>query len=215
MNQLELGKVLEHLMEEANITCTELARRTEIPQPTLHRILTGATRSPRGESLRPLANYFSITINQLLGDNPLPKDRIPGTHNLNVTGWQSIPIITWEQASQWPKAKEELHGTKWDKWTTTELAASSDTYSLIMTGDAMAPRFMEGTILIVNPTLEPKDRDFVVVRLKGQNSVTFKQLLLDGNDKYLKPLNPEFQTQLLEKGYKFMGVMIQAKMNYR
>jgi hypothetical protein len=38
----------------------------------------------------------------------------------------------------------------------------------------------------------------------------FKQMLLDGPDLYLKPINVDFQTNRVDKPYRVLGVMTQA-----
>ena len=48
--------VLRYLMQDiGNISEGELFRRTGVPQPTIHRILSGMTPNPRMESIQPLS----------------------------------------------------------------------------------------------------------------------------------------------------------------
>ncbi len=216
IEQSKTSQIVRQLMREVDVSEAELARRTRIPQPTLHRILSGATRSPRGDSLSPLANFFSITISQLIGDDPLPKERIPGTYNPGIQGWTVIPLLNWEQATQWPQMKAELMSTQWDQWTSTDAKVSPDSFGLVVSGDAMSPRFADGTVLIVDPDCQAEDGDFIIIHLKGQKTATFKQLKIDGDDRYLKPLNTEFKTtQLVDGEYRILGVMVQCRFDFR
>lgn len=216
MEKSKTSQILRNLMAEVNISEAELARKTGIPQPTLHRILSGATRSPRGASLSPLANFFSISISQLIGDDKLPTDRIPGTYNPGIQGWTSIPVISWEDAVHWPKLRSDMEKNQWDNWLSTDAHVSQEAFALVVHGDAMAPRFMEGTHLIIEPAYSPQDKDFVIVHIKGNKTTTFKQLLIDGDDYYLKPINPEFRTlELKSKNYRFVGVVVQARTDFR
>lgn len=216
VDRSKISQIMRRLMAEVKITEAELARRTGIPQPTLHRILSGATRSPRGDSLSPLANFFSITISQLIGDDALPKERIPGTYNPGIQGWTTLPMLSWEQSTQWPKLKAELMKTEWDQWTSTDTKIGPHGFGLMVSGDSMSPRFVDGTILIIDPDYPANDRDYVVVHLKGQKNATFKQLMVDGDDKYLKPLNAEFKTTILNEGeFRILGVMVQCRFDFR
>ncbi len=208
-----LKEILRKLMSEVNINEAELARKTNIPQPTLHRILSGSTRSPRGNSLSPLANFFSVTISQLIGDDPLSLERIPGTYNPSISGWTSIPLISWEDALDWPNIHANLRSDGWNAWSSTDATVSPMAFALRVKGEAMAPRFPEGTLLIVDPEYKPQDKDFVVVKVANQSQATFKQLLFDGDDAYLKPLNPEFNTARMDKRQTILGVMIQARVD--
>ena len=211
----KLHEVLEKLMTEVAINEAELARKTDIPQPTLHRILSGATKSPRGTSLAPLANFFSVTINQLMGADGLPADRVAGTHNTRIHGWTPLPVISWEEAANWVKFQAELRGQNWKNWVSTDLSVSDAAFAVVVKGDAMAPTFNEGTILVIEPALEANNRDYVVVAVKGQTNAVFKQLLIDGDDKYLKSINNEYRTIQLDKSNTLIGTLVQARSDYR
>lgn len=213
----QINQILRKLMAEVDITEAELARKTGIPQPTLHRILSGSTKSPRGDSLLPLANFYCITINQLIGDEPLSDDRIPGTFNPNVHGWTTIPVITWEMAANWSKTKTQLKKQSWGNWVSTDAVVSNNAFALMMQGDAMMPRFPDGTVLVIDPNCTPKNRDFVIGITKDQSTAACKQLLIDGSDRYLKPINKDFQSTLIKdnKDCEIIGVVVQARMDFR
>jgi SOS-response transcriptional repressor LexA len=211
----QLHEVLGNLMKEVGINEAELARKTDIPQPTLHRILSGATKSPRGTSLAPLANFFSVTINQLMGVDELPTDRVAGTHNSRIYGWTPVPLISWEEAANWNKFQHELRSQNWKTWLSTDLAVSDAAFAIKVMGDAMAPTFNEGTILIIEPALTAGNRDYVVAALKEHKNAIFKQLLADGDERYLKSINDQFRTIQMDKSYALIGVLVQARMDYR
>lgn len=211
----KLHEVLEKLMEEVAINEAELARKTDIPQPTLHRILSGATKSPRGNSLAPLANFFSVTINQLMGVDPLPEDRVAGTHNTRIYGWTPVPVISMEEAANWGKFQTELRSQNWKNWVSTDLSVSDAAFAVMVKGDAMSPTFNEGTILVIEPELKPKNRDYAVVAIKGHTNAVFKQYLIDGDDTYLKSINDEFRTIQVDKSNTIIGTLVQARTDYR
>lgn len=50
--------------------------------------------------------------------------------------------------------------------------------------------------MIFDPDLDPMPGDFVVAR-NGDNEATFKKLVKDGVDWYLKPRNPSYPIKLL------------------
>jgi phage repressor protein C with HTH and peptisase S24 domain len=56
---------LRRLMADAGISENHLSRETGVPQPTIHRIVAGASADPRDGTLRPLAEYFGVTVEQL------------------------------------------------------------------------------------------------------------------------------------------------------
>lgn len=81
-----LSSILSHLMAEIGIKSAQLARETGIGQPVVHRLMTGATENPQVLTLKPIADFFDVSLDQLLGLSPLnkqkPMDNIT-LHNLN------------------------------------------------------------------------------------------------------------------------------------
>lgn len=210
MNQLP--KILLALMNEQDLTVSELARRTRIGQPVIHRVLSGETDNPKVATLSPIANFFAVSISQLIGDEALPKNRISGTFSLTPQSWKNIPLLSWEQALQWPVQSDLFHI---EKHESTEMSVGDSGYALRVKDTTMLPRFPENTLLIVDPDLQPNDRDFVIAHLSGQKQAIFRQFLLNGDDVYLKPLNTDFSMALLDKKSKILGVMVQARMDFK
>ena len=56
---------LRQLMETAHMSENELSRRSGVPQPTIHRILMGTSKSPRIGNLEKLAKSLSTTTSYL------------------------------------------------------------------------------------------------------------------------------------------------------
>jgi SOS-response transcriptional repressor LexA len=210
-----LSQVLLKLMKEVGVSEAKLARKTDIPQPTLHRILSGSTKSPRGSSLAPLANFFSVTINQLMGADELPTDRVAGTHNSRIYGWTPVPLISWTEANKWQQFEKVLRSHKWGEWVSTDLSVSGKTFAMTVQGDAMAPTFIEGTTLIIDPEATINNRDFVIIKSDTSKSASFRQLLTDGDDKYLKSINDEFRTiQADNDKTTIIGKLVQARTDF-
>lgn len=78
-----LATILSHLMTENRISSAELARKTGIGQPVIYRIMTGTTDNPQVLSLKPIAAFFGISIDQLLGYSPLNSPKSLDNHALH------------------------------------------------------------------------------------------------------------------------------------
>jgi len=208
----KLSTNLKALMAELHITESELARRTGVGQPVVHRIASGETDNPKVGTLSPIANFFALSISQLIGDEPLPQNRLPGTYNPGTQGWTQIPLLEWEQVLEWPNLTTLAKPTR---SVSADLNLGSNAYALTLKDTTMEPRFPEGTTILVDPTIQPADRDFAVVHVDGQKLPTFKQILIDGDSIYLKPLNADFKAIHLDKNYKFLGVVVQARMDFK
>ena len=58
---------LAALIGQRHLNPTMLAKETGITQPTLHRILSGESLSPRVEHLKTLAAFFGVGVEDLIG----------------------------------------------------------------------------------------------------------------------------------------------------
>ena len=88
MNKLSTN--LNHLLHNADISENELARRTGIAQQIINRILSGENKNPKISTLNPLANYFGVSIRQLIGDE-ISEDK--KKLDIQFMGLKEIPII--------------------------------------------------------------------------------------------------------------------------
>jgi len=212
-----LSSNLKSLMGLAKINASELARRTGVAQPIIHRLSTGQNTNPKLATIKPISEYFMVTVSQLIGEEALPSDksfyRISSEHR----GWSRVPLITWQDATDWPGNLTRYQEAEDSVFVSTDAHVSKIAYGLKVKGCAMEPIFPEGTTIIVEPNREARDRDFAVVHLRGEKEARLKQVLIDGSDFYLKSLNPdleEVKVNQLQTGDRFLGVMAQAKVDY-
>lgn len=199
--QTEMSKNLAKLLKtQAGLTVTKLAQKTGIGQPVIFRIMTGEIKSPKVSTAYEIAKYFGISINQLMGAAPLPKN-----HN-EYTGWRSIPLLTLKEALT-PALRKNSPKTIY-----TEMGKSERCFAIIVEGSMMEPRFPNGTTVVIDPDLAPTDNNFVVAHLPGEKQAHFKQLKLDGETKYLRSLDSKFE-QIKATKAEILGVAVQAKID--
>lgn len=65
---------LRELMERRGVSENRLATETGVPQPTIHRAVNGIAKDPRDGTLRPLAAFFGVTVEQLRTRLPPPTE---------------------------------------------------------------------------------------------------------------------------------------------
>ncbi len=69
-----ISQMLKILMFKKDIRTTQLAREIDVSQQTLQRIVVGLSPNPYRKTLVPLAEFFSISVDQLTGKKPLPDE---------------------------------------------------------------------------------------------------------------------------------------------
>lgn len=91
------------------------------------------------------------------------------------------------------------------------------TYALRVHGDSMVSEvgdsFPEGSIIVIEPELAPLPGDYVIV-LNAQGETTFKQLVKDGGDFFLKPLNTRYPIKALGDA-RIIGVVREFTKRFR
>jgi transcriptional regulator with XRE-family HTH domain len=207
-NYPKLGAVLKRLLFQKDIRGADLARAVDLPLPTIHRLLTGKSTRPYQSSIKPIADYFGITPEQLLGVQPLfPDEKLDKPAKAAATAFQLIPIWSWQDLSEAsPKAEQTLAVGN----------MSADAFALIMPDFSMEPLFEKGCTLIFDPQVKPVDRSYVL--LKTANTYVFRQLLVDAEHQYIKSLNPDISAtsmRLLGDDDRIMACLVETRSHFQ
>ncbi|WP_408072930.1 LexA family protein [Legionella pneumophila] len=210
---MTLSNNLQQLMRiHGNTSVSELARLTGIPQPTIHHILTGSTKNPRKKALEELSRFFSISIEQLIGQEPLPTIIPDGVKkDLQIS---AIPVVEWNVLKNWPASKADIRDNQEILLNKT---IANDSFALIIPDDSMLPRFQQNTLLIFDSGKTPKDRDFVIVHLSKDNKIDFNRLFYENNSFYLRHDLGDGNLQLtkLDPSHdRILGVLIEERIQH-
>lgn len=155
----------------------------------------------RAEGLN-MGNVFERNTNEIV----LNHDNV-----IDAPEVSRVPIISWVQAGQWQETFENSNLEELEYIETT-YKAKQYTFALRVVGDSMEPKFPEGCIIIVEPSQDPANKSYVIVRQDG-NKATFKQYIEDGDEKYLKPLNEKYPLMPLKMDAAFCGVVKKLEMD--
>lgn len=208
---LNLSKVLKDLLNKKNMRPADLANAVDLPRPTIHRLLTGKSTRPHSSSLEPIAEYFSVDVEQLLGEKPLVNSET--LIKSNVTDQievKYVPLIEWKLIGD-ISSKCENH-----KCIPFIGSISEKGFATIMPDTSMEPFIRKNSILIFEPEKKVKDRSFALIKLEG-NKLLFRQVLIDLEDVYLKALNKdldEIQMRLLDKNDVILGILLESRINF-
>lgn len=126
----------------------------------------------------------------------------------------SVPLISAVQAGNFKMHVDNSHpGDGGEERIPTTVPVGRHTFALRVSGDSMEPDFIEGAVLIVEPEMEAQPGDFVIAK-NGDEETTFKQLVKDSGDWYLKPLNERYPMKPLGKA-KIVGVVRAVERRFR
>jgi len=198
---------LRHFMTTEKIHEAELCRQTSIPQPTLHKILTGKTADPRMSTLQMLAHYFGVTLDALYENHALKN------HYGALTG-KPIPIISWSECIQFRGFIKNLSASNWEHWVIVDSHHNESLFAL-KSKASMEPRFPRGTVFIVDAKIAPKDGDLVIVHYPDTKECALRELSIDGRDELLLSLNGHGKSERLMKSIRIVGVVVQSRFTYQ
>lgn len=205
-----LKEILSYLLEENKLSIVQLSKNTGVPVTTIKRIKYSKDSNPTINSLLPIANFFSLTVNQLIGLELLPEERPFGVYQENKELWAKVPLITWESIADWPDNKKTTFLTE---HIITDIELSPLSFALIVKEDNWAS-FPKGTNLIVDPQKEPRHKSHIIVFNRLIALSFFYQLLIFDGSYYLKPPHDDYKTVLYDKNiYSFKGTLIQARLD--
>lgn len=185
-----LGSRLKERRKALKLTQKETAKSVGVSHATISQ-WESDINSPKGKNLFELSKTLRCSQEWLLHGRDKPDSNVsPGP---DIKG--KYPLISWVQAGTWSSIYEEplINAVRYP----CPVACSDKTFVLRVQGISMEPRFSEGDLIFVDPEAEVKSRKFVVARLDDSNEATFKQIIIEGEMKFLRPLNPNWPEQLI------------------
>ena len=88
-----------------------------------------------------------------------------------------------------------------------ETCSSAEPFALMVLGDSMAPEFVEGEIILIEPEGLATDGSYVLAELNGE--LIFRQLARENLGWQLRPLNPAYPAADIPGLQDIKGVIIQ------
>ncbi|HAV4999683.1 TPA: XRE family transcriptional regulator [Acinetobacter baumannii] len=117
-----------------------------------------------------------------------------------TTEGRLVPVISWVAAGSFSPIETVLRDAVVDEFLPPNTKCGKNGYGLKITGNSMLPRFEPGDRIYVNPDIQTFDlqtNDLVIVACAGETEATFKKLIIEGNNRYLEPLNPDWPEKII------------------
>jgi SOS-response transcriptional repressor LexA len=191
--------------KKLGLSVEEFAERCGVSRGSVQQWETGAT-APNRKRAPQVAKVLGITVAELAaGDSNI-------SAGPNIGG--AVPLLSDVQAGNYKEYVDNFHpGDGGAEAVPTSVPVKRHTFALRVSGDSMEPLFMEGMVLIVEPEMDPQPGDYVIAK-NADNGTTFKQLVKDGADWYLKPVNERYPIKPLGKN-KVIGVVRAVERRFR
>ena len=193
---------LEEKLKEKGYKPADLARAAEVSAVAAGKWLHGESR-PKAEKLKLIARFLDVSDDWLLtGKEAVPRldNNIDLSQKIPLDG-RPVPVISWVAAGSFDHIETILRGVEVDEYLPPIKECGKNGYGLIVVGNSMKPDFKPGDRIYVNPDIQTFDLqtdDLVIIACSGETEATFKKLIIEGGDKYLQPLNPNWPEQIIK-----------------
>lgn len=223
--QLEDAKRLKALYESKKkslgITQQHIADELDITQGAVGHYLNG-----RNSLNVPVASAFAKILQISISDFSPSLSREAAGYSTSADSNVSIvsrykpgkeyPLISKVQAGAWNEAVEAYTLRDADHWYESDAHIQGQGFWLLVDGESMTSpsglSIPEGTLVLFDTGREAVNGSLVVAKLTDSNEATFKKLIIDGAQRYLKGLNPSWPMTPINGNCRIIGVAIETKM---
>lgn len=209
----------------------EIAAECGVANSAVTQWINGSSKSLKPENLYALAKATGFRPEWLAigeGDPHQPvtsHEPVRAAEPSNVTPalqpdrLYRYPVISRVAAGTWQEAIEVCDPWAYDNFELADYQAKGSAFWLQVSGDSMTssvpPSIPEGHLILVDTGIEPRPGDMVVAKLVDADEATFKLLVADAGQLYLKPLNPAYRMIPIDERCRLIGVVVEAKMKLR
>ena len=157
------------LMRQQGMNDADLARKTGVSAGTLSRVLSMETEDPRISTVLAIADALGSTVGYLLqSERAYP-----------------IPILGWDEIVEFARGHRDV--ARKTQWLTVDTPRRPGTFA-VRTISSMAPRFREGSIVVVEPCVTLRDAQVAAAVVDGSGPALHR-VVKDGDVAWLKSLN--------------------------
>lgn len=189
---------------------------------------------PSRASMRQIADALHVRVEWLQHGDGMPfptapyqprptKSDAPNGEDANVyptieptRRTRTYPLISWIAAGSWAESCDLYMPGDGEDFIESLENAGDHGYWLEVDGDSMIPlagfAFNPGMRILVQPEgFDVISGKLYIAKLLLTGETTFKQYVRDGGTEYLRPLNPDYKTIVMDENIKLIGRVIDAR----
>jgi SOS-response transcriptional repressor LexA len=215
MKSNALSANLRLLMESRhNLTEAKLAKELDMPQATLNRLIGGYSPNPTVSTLMPIAKYFGVSLDQLLGIETIPDSALDEMQlGFKRTQFKKIPLIKINEAHSWPHFIKSLSQSNWADWAMTDQEVSDMAYALKIESNSLPMPYLFHSTHIVDPQADFNDGDVVIMYSNHNRTTQIKKIYVEGSQKWLLSLKEGIAAEPFDDSWNYCGVVRQHIIN--
>lgn len=230
--------------EPKKIKNVDLAKAIGVKPPSVSEYLSGKIKSMNGDKLIKASKYLKVnsdwlatgkgeiwlsqTQHQSQSDQSQSQSQAGQIQNMNYRPpvdevdnnppSRQTPVISWVQAGDYTAVvSADLNNVI--EWIPYHPRAGQNGFALIVKGASMEPMFNPDDRIYVNPTFQIDELHtgaLVVMSCNGDTEATFKELVVEDGNYFLRPLNPNWQPRLIpiDHNCRLVGKVVGKFVNF-
>lgn len=212
-DDLQASAILRELWEDyrashPDITQQEAAQSMGLSQSMFNMLKNGKVTWNTNHILK-VAHFFGVSIGRFNLINTLSKTTHVALKEVEPSNIEAgpdvrgkVPVISWVQAGNWYETIENFNPADAEEWLICPFPHGNKSYVLRVRGESMFnpqgnPSFNDGDLIFVDPDRYAGNGSLVIVRLDDESEATFKKLVIEGDQRYLRALNPSWPTPVI------------------
>lgn len=231
MKEITIGTRIRKLREaftNPEVSQSDLARAVGVTPQAVQKWEAGGSE-PRPSKLPKIALALGVPLSELLSetrfdplvvaneqvnnssDKPLIRKYEEVSRMQEYFG--KLPLISWEHASNWGRVMATGKSEHIQEWLPSPQEHGSDSFIVRIEGEAnFDPKgqksYAPGDYVAIDPAKPLRNRCMALVRLPDEARAVFQQILMEGDVRMLKWLNPTWPNQIsvMPDGTEIIGV---------
>lgn len=203
---MSIHQKLKYLRLKKGLSLEQVGEAIGVSWQTIQQWENGKT-APKRTRLDKVAGYYGVSAAQLLNDGLSLEEEIENTVNSNIEDGPDIkgncPLISFVQAGKWAEIVDNFQPGDAEAWIPCPAPHSKNTFVLRVRGESMLDptgrhTFSPGDLIFVDPEKRAENGSLVVIRLEHEKEATFKKLIIDGEKRFIKAINPDWPNPIQE-----------------
>ncbi|CAN8141596.1 LexA family transcriptional regulator [uncultured Thiomicrorhabdus sp.] len=194
-----MNEIIKKRARELGIKQIEIARATGATRGTVNKWFSGLTKPE--EYLNELCALLKLDPVALKNCKTVYTDDenyLRMDYNVSpIKISKEVPLIDYVAAGDWTDTIDAYPVGEGYETRVCPVKHSDSTFALKIQGESMLPKFQHGEVIFCDPQQRAENSDYVIAKLSNDQQATFKQLVIDGNTRMLKALNPNWPTQYM------------------
>ena len=182
-SSLDFSERFAKALTAAEMRPSKLAEKAGVSKGYVSGLLAGVKNKPSIDTCKKFSEVLGCSLPWLF-DGDEDASSVPQ----NPCNTRQVPVVGWAHAGE--AASYDEIPKDWQDTVPTE-CRDTKAFAVRLEGDSMEPRYLEGDLLIVQPSEECYSGCLAVLKMTN-DGILFRRIEKRGQDFRLVPLNPQY-----------------------